>query len=63
MGDVANLRSARKRQARAKAEIEAAANRIAHGVSKKLKAEAAAERALASKRLEAHQRPERGDVD
>jgi Domain of unknown function (DUF4169) len=63
MGEVVNLRSARKRQARAKAEIEAAANRIAHGVSKKLKAEAEAERTLASKRLEAHRRPGRGDAD
>jgi uncharacterized protein DUF4169 len=63
MGEVVNLRSARKRQARAKVESEAAANRIAHGVSKKLKADAAAERVLASKRLEAHRRPERGDAD
>ena len=63
MGEVVNLRSARKRQVRAKAEIEAAANRIAYGVSKNLKAEAKAERALTSKRLEAHRRPERGDAD
>jgi hypothetical protein len=63
MGDVVNLRSARKRQARAKAASEAAANRIAHGVSKKLKTEAEAERTLASKRLEAHRRPGRGDAD
>ena len=48
MGEVVNLRRARKRQARAKAEIEAAANRIAFGVSKNLKTEAEAERALAS---------------
>jgi hypothetical protein len=63
MGEVFNLRNARKRRARAKAEIEATANRIAYGVSKNLKAEAEAERALASRRLEAHRRPERGDAD
>jgi hypothetical protein len=63
MGEVVNLRSARKRQARAKTESEAAANRIAHGVSKTLKAEGQAERTLASKRLEAHRRPEQSDAD
>jgi hypothetical protein len=63
MGEVFNLRKARKRQARAKAELEATANRIAYGVSKNLKTEAEAERALASRRLEAHRRPERGDAD
>jgi len=63
MGEVFNLRKARKRQARAKAEIEATANRIAYGVSKNLKTEAEAERALASRRLEAHRRPERGEAD
>jgi hypothetical protein len=63
MGEVFNLRNARKRQARAKAEIEATANRVAYGVSKNLKAETEAERALVSRRLEAHRRPERGDAD
>jgi hypothetical protein len=63
MGEVVNLRNVRKRQARAKAEDEAAANRIAYGVSKNLKAETKAERALASRRLDAHRRPERGDGD
>jgi hypothetical protein len=63
MGEVFNLRNVRKRHARAKAEIEATANRIAYGVSKNLKTEAEAERALASRRLEAHRRPERGDAD
>lgn len=63
MGEVVNLRNARKRQARTKAEIEAAANRIAYGAPKYLKAETEAERALASRRLEAHRRQERGDAD
>ena len=63
MGEVVNLRNARKRQARAKAESEAASNRIAYGASKYLKAETEAERALASRRLEAHRRPEQGDAD
>jgi uncharacterized protein DUF4169 len=63
MGEVVNLRRARKRQASAKAEAEAATNRIAHGVSKNERAKAGAERVLASRRLEAHRRPERGDAD
>ena len=62
MGEIVNLRNARKRQERAEAETRAAANRVAHGVSKDLKAKAEAERALDSKRLEAHRRPERGDA-
>ena len=63
MGEVVNLRRARKRQSNAKAEAEAAANRIAHGVSKNERAKTEAERALVSSRLEAHRRPERGDAD
>ena len=63
MGEVVNLRRARKRQANAKAEAEATANRIAHGVSRNERTKAEAERALASHRLEAHRRPGRGDAD
>jgi ribosomal protein S2 len=35
MGPVVNLRTVRKRAKRLKAEQEAAANRLAHGISKK----------------------------
>ena len=63
MGEFVNLRRARKRQANAKAEIEAAANRVAYGVSKNVRSKAEADRALAADRLEAHRRSERGDAD
>ena len=52
MGDVVNLRSARKRAKRQLAEREAAANRLLHGRSK-------AERELAAKR----DAKARGDLD
>ena len=63
MGEVVNLRRARKRQATAKAEIEAATNRVAYGVSKNLRNRAEAERVLADSRLEAHRMLERGDAE
>jgi len=63
MGDIINLRRAKKRQASSQAEAKAAANRIVFGVSKSVNSKAKAERALADRRLEAHRRPERGDAD
>jgi hypothetical protein len=63
MGEIVNLRKARKRRALAQAEVEAAANRVAFGVSKSAKSKAKAERALTDGRLEAHRRRERGDAD
>jgi hypothetical protein len=63
MGEIVNLRRARKRRAGAQAEVEAAANRIAFGVSKSARSKAKVERALADGRLEAHRRLERGDAD
>jgi hypothetical protein len=63
MGDIINLRRARKRQASAQAEAKAVANRILFGASKSAKSKATAERAAADRRLEAHRRPERGNVD
>jgi hypothetical protein len=63
MGEIVNLRRARKRQAGAQAEAKAAANRVVFGVAKSAKSKAKAERALADSRLEAHRRPERGDAD
>ena len=63
MGEIVNLRKARKRRAAEKAEIEAAANRLAFGVPKGAKSKAETERALAERRLEAHRRPERRDAD
>jgi hypothetical protein len=63
MGEIVNLRKARKRQAAKNAEMEAAAHRVTFGVSKSARKKAEAERALAKGRLEAHRREEPRDVD
>jgi hypothetical protein len=63
VGELVNLRRARKRQASAKAEIEAAANRFAFGVSKRERNRVEAERTVAENRLEAHRRLRRCDDD
>lgn len=63
MGDIVNLRRARKRLAAARADETASANRIAFGISKDAKARNRAERALAQNRLEAHRRAEPPDGD
>jgi Domain of unknown function (DUF4169) len=62
MSEVVNLRRVRKRQAVAKAELQAAANRLAYGVSKNVRNKSETERALAESRLEGHRRSERGDA-
>jgi uncharacterized protein DUF4169 len=61
MGEIVNLRRARKRQKSAQKEAIAAVNRVAFGVSKKARAEAETERALAQARLDGHRLPEQGD--
>jgi hypothetical protein len=63
MGEIVNLRRARKRHASAQDQIEAAANRVASGVSKKARIRAEAERVLAQRRLDGHRKPERGEAD
>jgi hypothetical protein len=63
MGEIVNLRRAKKRQAAKMAEVKAAANRVAFGVSKSAKSKAEAERALTQNRIEAHRREERRDGD
>jgi hypothetical protein len=54
MGEIVNLRRARKKQAAALAESEAAANRLAYGRSKEEKGAAKAERRIAERRLDSH---------
>jgi hypothetical protein len=54
MGEVVNLRRARKRRDRAQAAKEADGNRIAFGRAKSERALSEAERALAERRLEGH---------
>ena len=54
MAEVVNLRLARKRANRNKAESQAAENRIAHGVAKGERDRAEADREKASERLDGH---------
>jgi hypothetical protein len=56
MGEIVNLRRARKQRAAAVAESEAAANRLAYGRSKEENRAAKAERAIAERRLDSHRR-------
>lgn len=60
MAEIVNLRLARKRAERSKAESQAAENRLAHGASKKQRTETAAERDKLNKTLDSH-RIEPGD--
>lgn len=56
MGEIVNLRLARKRKARAEAERNAEQNRINFGRTKEERALTKAERALDAKKLDAHRR-------
>lgn len=56
MGDVVNLRRARKDRVRKEASAKAADNRIAFGRTKVEKQLTEAERALDARRLEGHRR-------
>jgi hypothetical protein len=54
MGEIVNLRRARKKRAIAAAESEAAANRLAYGRSKEESRATKAERDAAERRLDSH---------
>lgn len=56
MGDILNLKQARKRKARAAAETEAAAKRLQHGQSKARKKLSKAEQEAAARKLDGHKR-------
>ena len=58
MADIINLRMARKQKARADKEAQAQQNRITFGRTKAEKQQAAAEKALADKRIDGHRRDE-----
>ena len=60
MGELINLRRARKQRRREQGEAVAAANRLAHGVSKAAKREAREERERAERALEGHRREPSG---
>lgn len=61
MGEIVNLRRARKSKQRLLDEAAAAANRVAFGVAKSTKRAMRAEGDLAERRLDAHRRVERDD--
>jgi len=56
MGEVVNLKSARKAKARAATEAKAQANRIAFGRTKAEKQTSKAEREAADRKLDGHKR-------
>lgn len=58
MGEVINLRRARKEREKAAKEAEAAANRLLHGRSKAERRLAEGEAEIAARRLEGHRRDE-----
>lgn len=62
MGDIVNLRQARKRKARAEREAEADANRIAFGRTKAERNATRDETERATRRLDAH-RLQRDDLE
>ncbi len=61
MGEIVNLRRARKRKARVREEDAAAANRAAFGAPKTAKRAARAERQLAERRLDGHRLADSGE--
>lgn len=62
VGEIVNLRRARKDKARADAARQADANRIAFGRTKAEKSLTQAERALERRRIEAHKLDKPGDA-
>lgn len=62
MGEIINLRRAKKQRARAEAETDAAANRAAHGRTKAEKTLTGAEKDRAAKVLDAHRREDGDDA-
>ena len=61
VGDIVNLRRARKQRRRDQNEATAVANRLAHGVGKTAKRDARAERERAERVLEGHRRKPNGE--
>lgn len=56
MAEIVNLRQARKQKARAAAETEAAANRLAHGRTKAERNLTRTEKETAERKLDGHKR-------
>jgi hypothetical protein len=62
MGDIVNLRRARKAKARAEAETDAQANRVSHGRTKAEKTLTKAEKEAADRKLDGHKRNDDSDT-
>ena len=62
-GDIINLRTARKRKARAEREVEAAQNRVVFGQTKAEKQARKANQELEQRRLDQTRRDDRADDD
>ncbi len=63
MGEVVNLRRARKDRARREKEAQAQENRVAFGRSKAERELSAAKKSLESQRLDAHKRESPGKAE
>jgi hypothetical protein len=61
LGEIVNLRRARKQRRRDQDDAAASANRLAHGVGKAAKREARAERERSERTLEGHRREPSGE--
>ena len=61
LGEIVNLRRARKQRRRDQDDATAEANRLAHGVGKAAKREAREERERAERALEGHRREPSGE--
>jgi len=63
MGEIVNLRRARKRNGRLRDEAAVAANRAAFGAPKTAERKARAERELAERRLDGHRLADSGESE
>jgi hypothetical protein len=61
MAEIINLRTARKQAERQKNEKQAEANRLAHGIARKDRAQADASRDAANRLLDGHRRDDSGN--
>ena len=61
LGEIVNLRRARKQRRRDQDDATAAANRLAHGVGKAAKRETRAERQRVERALDGHRREPNGE--
>jgi hypothetical protein len=63
MGEIVNLRRARKQKERQRAEKDAAANRATFGIAKAARRKARAERELQAQQLDGHKLADSGESE